>query len=349
MPWITIALIAANVIVFAWEIGSGADLWSPSPQKLFELGGNLPSRTLDGQWWRLGSAMFMHAGVLHIGMNMFCLWQARSAEDAFGRAAYATLYIVSGLLGGIATALRGEYSVSVGASGAVFGVYGAFFAFLLMRRDEFQRAGWDKVVRQMGTFLGINLVFGFTATGIDMSAHLGGLAAGALGAAALLAGTKRGPVAIGRTAVLGAVGLAIVAGVILGRGPSKSLQPAVERFPAVEKQCMDRFNQLVQQIGDRDPTPAEIDQLDREVLAPWKQMRAELDAEEVPDNPRAAAAVEAIRRYFASRQKAFETLIEESRAPAAQQQALGDRLVREWKQSDADGKAAAAALEALDN
>jgi rhomboid protease GluP len=320
-PWITIALIAANLAAFAWELASGAGPMNPSPTKLLEVGGNLPALTLGGQWWRLGSAMFLHGGALHIGMNLLCLWQVRVAEVAFGRAAYATIYIVSGLLGGIATALHvAPNVVSVGASGAVFGVYGAFFALLLVRRAEFPRDAWDKIVRQLAMFLGINFVLGFSVPGIDMSAHLGGLAAGALGGAALVAGTKRGPAALARTIALGAVGLAIVAGVLVVKhAPPPTWHvapdiPVLKDFQDTEDTALDRASQIMDQhdahtLGDADAAA----QVERDALVPWKALRARVEAF-VPSPP-FARVFDAVHAYLASRQSQLEALAAELRHP----------------------------------
>jgi rhomboid protease GluP len=345
-PWVTIALIAANVIVFAWELSSGASAMDPSPQKLVDVGGNLPALTLGGQWWRLGSAMFLHAGVVHIGMNMVCLWQARLAEAAFGRAAYATIYVVAGLLGGIATALHGQSNVvSVGASGAVFGVYGAFFALLFVRRAAFPPEVWQKIVRQMATFLGINFALGFSVKGIDMSAHVGGLAAGALGGAALVIGGKRGPAAIGRTLALAIVGLAIVGGVVVAK--HKAAPKAADDPARIATDAELHFLRIEMEVGDGTPTLAQGDEVEREILAPWKGIRAQLDQIETPDDGHRAFALGAYRRYAASMQTTMEAFVAWAHAPADQQQVRGDAFHRAAEQLEQDEAAMKAAVKDL--
>ena len=320
MPWITIALIAANAIAFAWELASGADAMSPTPGKLVELGGNLPALTLGGQWWRLGSAMFLHAGVLHIGMNMFCLWQARIAEAAFGRAAYATIYVVSGLIGGIATALHAPSNVvSVGASGAVFGVYGAFFALLIVRRALMPRDVWERVVRSMAMFLGLNLAIGLSVKGIDMSAHVGGLAAGALGGLALVVRRPRGPTPLARTLALAAAGLAIVVGVLVVKHGSATppTPPALVAFQdlqSTEDQVLDRANDALDRhergtLADADAAA----QVERDALGPWKAMRARVEA--VTPAPEQAELWREVLTYVASRQTELEALAAYLRTP----------------------------------
>src|ERR1700733_4850119 len=150
-PWITYALIAANLAVFVLEIVHGADPLSPTPQQIIDLGGGFPPLTLHGQWWRLGSSMFLHFGVLHIALNMVCLYQARVVEQLFGRVEFLAIYLLAGLGGGIASLLASTGSiVSAGASGAVFGVFGAFGAFLALRRSQMENEAWQRTARSIG-------------------------------------------------------------------------------------------------------------------------------------------------------------------------------------------------------
>src|SRR5262249_28375397 len=99
--WVTFGLIAANVAVFAFELASGASLGGPDPQEMVALGGNFGPLTCHGQAWRLVTAMFLHYGIVHIGMNMLCLYQVRIAERILGRAEFLALYLAAGLVGGL--------------------------------------------------------------------------------------------------------------------------------------------------------------------------------------------------------------------------------------------------------
>lgn len=139
-------------------------------------GDDVPIGIVDGEVYRLLTAAFMHEEFFHIGMNMLALWILGSAlEPVLGRWRFLTLYILSAL-GGSAVSLlaAGPYSMSLGASGAVFGLLGGLF--VVMRR-------FGRNVSAVVVILGINVVIGFTIPGIDWRAHLGGLAAGALIAA----------------------------------------------------------------------------------------------------------------------------------------------------------------------
>lgn len=211
-PWITYALIAANVAMFAVEIAQGANAFTPTPGQIVALGGSYPPLTLHGEWWRLGSSMFLHVGIIHIGLNMVCLYQARVVEQLFGRGGFLAIYLLAGLGGGIASLFASpDNVVSAGASGAVFGVYGAFGAFLVLRRSVIEADAWRGTARSLGTFLALNLMIGLTTKGISLSAHIGGVIVGFGAGAALLAGASAARQRTPRALGLVVLGLALTA------------------------------------------------------------------------------------------------------------------------------------------
>lgn len=156
-----------------------------------------------GEWWRLLTAPFLHAGLWHVGLNMFALWILGSLiEPLLGRWRFVAVYLVSALAGAVASYAFGNPGViSVGASGAVFGLLGAtIVALRKLNRD----------VSGVLVLLVINLVLGFVFPGIDWRAHLGGLLAGMLLTAAMVAVPRR-YMAAGAVAASAAVLAAIVA------------------------------------------------------------------------------------------------------------------------------------------
>jgi rhomboid protease GluP len=179
-PWVTQALILVNAAVFVVELMNGANFMAPTAVDMVKLGGSFPPFVHEGQWWRLGTSMFLHFGILHLGLNMLCLYQARIVEAIFGHARMLAIYLVAGLGGGFACLYFGaENAVTVGASGAVFGIYGAFAAFLLVRRSAIPPAVWHPLARSLGSFFVLNLVVGLASEGVSLTAHIGGLIAGA--------------------------------------------------------------------------------------------------------------------------------------------------------------------------
>ena len=156
-PYVTYGLIAANVGVWLVTLALGLDVSQPDAQRLLELGGNLGERTLGHEPWRLFTSMFLHAGILHVTMNMLALGPTgRQVETLYGRTGMGAIYLVAGLLGALTSAMRGA-AVSVGASGAIFGLFGAFGGFLLRHRKRLEPNAAQAALRSVGMVLAINV------------------------------------------------------------------------------------------------------------------------------------------------------------------------------------------------
>jgi membrane associated rhomboid family serine protease len=202
---VTKALIALNVLVYLINLAQGSSLGQTSGS-LFEKGALFisvpffPGGLADGQWWRLLTAAFLHGSIIHLGFNMFVLWFIGApVEQAIGRGRFLALYIVSGLAGSAGALLFDPHAITVGASGAIFGILGA--ALVLE---------WQRNLVLGGQALGlivVNLVLTFAIPNISIGGHIGGLAGGALSMLALSR--------FGRThAIYGRPGLVGVLGVI---------------------------------------------------------------------------------------------------------------------------------------
>jgi rhomboid protease GluP len=185
---ITIALIAANVLVFAAMVLSGVSFSSPTTQDALKWGADSAAKTIgEGQYWRLLTSTFVHFGIIHIAFNMYVLYQIGPfVQITFGRARYLILYFIAGLAGSIVSVYIHPYSVGAGASGAIFGLYGAVFGFLLRERNVLNPAAMKSIRNSAGVFILYNLAFGAMSRTTDVSAHLGGLLAGFLAGIALV-------------------------------------------------------------------------------------------------------------------------------------------------------------------
>lgn len=163
---ITNILIAINVVVF---------VITSLNQQIFNLGVQVNAAILEGEYWRLFTAMFLHQGILHIALNMFSLFFiGRAVEVLYGKGRYLLIYLLGGIGGGLAFLLFSPpMSAAVGASGAIFGVFGALGIFLIVNR----RALGPGMITNWLFWLGLNLVFSFTG-GVALWAHIGGLVAG---------------------------------------------------------------------------------------------------------------------------------------------------------------------------
>ncbi|NOT69542.1 MAG: rhomboid family intramembrane serine protease [Methylophilaceae bacterium] len=179
---ITQLLIVANLLVFLAMLMGGAGFWhSPNGIQL-AWGANFGPATQDGEWWRLGSALFLHFGIVHLAMNMWALWDGgQFVERMYGHLRFLTIYFISGLAGNLLSlVVQGGHAVSGGASGAIFGVYGALLTFLWRERNnlhpgEFRWLFWAAV-----GFTLFSITLGFVVPGIDNSAHIGGFVTGLL-------------------------------------------------------------------------------------------------------------------------------------------------------------------------
>jgi len=186
---VTKTLIGLNVAVFAAMVLSGVSFLDPQVQQLVIWGADFGPYTLNDQWWRVLSSMFVHAGIIHIGLNMWCLWNlGPMAEKIFGRASFLVLYLLTGLGSSLTSLWFHPQIVSVGASGAIFGVAGALISALKLGRLPFPAIAVRSSMRSLIAFAGYNLLFGGIVPFIDNSAHIGGLVTG-LAVGALLSPT----------------------------------------------------------------------------------------------------------------------------------------------------------------
>ncbi len=176
----TVALVALNVLVYLVTVYQGAGIDRPGGSLLDD--GALIGVAIDqnGDWYRLVSAMFLHAGLLHIAFNMLALyWLGTVVEQALGTWRFLLVYFVSGIAGSAgALVLTGPFAVTVGASGAIFGILGALLVLEYVATGSFAGQAMALIV--------INLALTLTIPNISIGGHLGGLIGGILATFALL-------------------------------------------------------------------------------------------------------------------------------------------------------------------
>ncbi len=172
-------ILYTNVAIWALMVAMGVDAFTPSVESLIGWGGNLSSITLDGQPWRLLTSTFLHGGLIHLLLNMYALLQAGSIlEIHFGKHRYGLVYLATGIFASVSSAAFSGNVVSVGASGAIFGLYGLLVSLLLTKSLQITPEERKTLLYSTLTFIGYNVFFGFAKAGIDNAAHLGGLVSG---------------------------------------------------------------------------------------------------------------------------------------------------------------------------
>lgn len=175
LPIVTWMLLAINLLVWlAMELAGGSE----DSDVLLDFGALFGPLIADGQYWRLFTAMFLHVGLMHLLVNALGLFIfGRVVEQVYGPLRFAGIYLVAGLSGSIASYLLNSIAIGAGASGAIFGVLGAFAAYFVARRRVLGAAGRQTLIG-ISVMAGINLLFGLSTQGVDNWAHIGGLAAG---------------------------------------------------------------------------------------------------------------------------------------------------------------------------
>jgi membrane associated rhomboid family serine protease len=181
----TYVLIAINVIAYLIEIASGSGGFAQDKITQFVADYSLYGPSVaNGEWYRLVTSGFLHAGLIHIGFNMLILYfLGRLLEPALGTPRFVVLYFASLLAGSFGVLLVEPNGLTLGASGAVFGLAGATFVIARGR-------GMDALAGQIGFLIVFNLVFSLASARISIGAHVGGLVGGVICSLIIVAGEK---------------------------------------------------------------------------------------------------------------------------------------------------------------
>jgi rhomboid protease GluP len=174
----TSILIDLNILVFLIMVFSGVNIISPNGHELLQWGANRRLETTGGEWWRLFTSIFLHGGIMHLFLNIYGLsFAGIFVEPLFGRRKFIFLYVLSGLAGSLASIWWYQNTISMGASGAIFGLFGAILGLLFT--NTVPAEGRKTFLLIISSYVGINLLWGLTG-GIDNAAHIGGLLSGAI-------------------------------------------------------------------------------------------------------------------------------------------------------------------------
>ncbi len=176
---VTTAVVAICVAVFALMVLRGISPTKPTVDQLLKWGADWGPLTFKGQWWRTLTSAFLHIGIVHLALNMWCLWSLGGlAEAIFRRTNFLIIYVLCALGGAVASLAWHPQVVGAGASGAVFGVAGALIAAFYFGHLPIPRAMLKNDLTSLLVFAAYNLAYGAIHPHIDNAAHLGGLATG---------------------------------------------------------------------------------------------------------------------------------------------------------------------------
>lgn len=174
--FITPILINLNIIVFVLMAVTGISIIEPTSENLLGWGANLRPITLGGEFWRLITCCFIHIGIIHLLMNMYALlYIGVILEPYLGKSKFLSAYLTTGLIASVSSIWWHDLTVSAGASGAIFGMYGVFIA--LLSTNIIDKATRQALLPNILLFTGYNLLFGLKG-GVDNAAHIGGLLSG---------------------------------------------------------------------------------------------------------------------------------------------------------------------------
>jgi rhomboid protease GluP len=314
----TTALLVVNIAVFAVMVASGVHAVNPTVESLIAWGADFGPKTAGGQWWRLLTAMFLHIGVLHLAMNMWALSSlGRLVERMQGTFAFVVVYLLSGWAGNLLSVVIKPYTVSAGASGAIFGVYGALLAVALRPRQSMSVQALRPLRSSAFAFLGFNLWLGVTNAHIDLAAHAGGFGCGLVCGAILNHELTRPARRAARlkTFLLSAVAtLLLAAGTWSMKGRVPDLQAALEECDAVEEQVVDAYNAAVEKANQGQLSDEEFaDAIERDVLSPWRASRKKLTRfRNLP--PELRTVLRQFERYQGLREEGWELIARGSRS-----------------------------------
>lgn len=187
--FVTPLLINLNLVIFILMAATGMNIFLPDQESLLQWGANFRPITIDGQWWRLLTSCFLHIGIFHLLMNMYALlYIGLLLEPHLGKTKFISAYLLTGLAASVTSLAWHELTISAGASGAIFGMYGVFLAMLTTNLIE--KSARKALLTSIVVFVAYNLLNGMKG-GIDNAAHLGGLLSGMVIGYAFVPGLKK--------------------------------------------------------------------------------------------------------------------------------------------------------------
>jgi len=348
---VTNAMVIINVAVFVSMMIGGVSLFDPTVEDIHSWGGSFGPDTATGGWWRLLTAMFVHIGVLHILFNMWALGSAgQLVERLFGSVRFLFLYVLSGVMGGMASLYANFNIVSAGASGAIFGVFGGLFGFLIRQKKSIPMVILLNLQKSTLVFVGYNLFFGLVHPGIDNAAHIGGIFGGLLLGVLMSQPLSREERTYEFTGFLSALTVAItiigVAGIGVNsfRGAAITAQKVFIELDALELKAQKLMDLIaLEESMGTSYSSTTLRHLDEEFLPRWKELRTRVD-ELIGREPKngdveSIKALSSVAEYMKTREEGFVLIVRGIRSNsedllnlAAGKMLLADSLASQYRE-----------------
>jgi rhomboid protease GluP len=316
---VTYSLIIACVCVYVTTALGTNHLLGFDGQSLVGLGSNFGPYTTDGDWWRLLTAMFLHLGIIHLAFNMWALASfGPLVERLYGSVFYFLIYMGAGLAGGLASVSWRPEVNSVGASGAIFGIFGALLAVQIHNGGSIPVNVLRPLRYTSSLYIALSLFVGLSASGVDNAAHIGGIAAGFLMGFVLsrpITGLR-----LRLKANLRRLGLAAVTGILLlgvGVGAAKHASmglsgdglfaATVHWFGPKEARALHRWRELaVLAKANKWDDPTYANRIEGEVIPFWREADVRLSKLDLPTTSGAYDSLQLIRSVTHDRLRAYQ-------------------------------------------
>jgi rhomboid protease GluP len=317
----TAALICINATVFAVMLAHGAGLWHSPNNIQLAWGAGFGPATKDGEWWRLGSAMFLHFGLVHLAMNMVALWEAgQLVERLYGSRRFLVGYFVSGIAGNLTSLIaQGDQAVSGGASGAVFGIYGALLVCLWRERGQIHPTDFRWLFGGAAVFSVATMLLGLLIPGIDNAAHIGGLITGALTGMTLaspLSANSPNPrharwVATGALTVLAIALVCSIPAASYRWQEELQAREEIRQFQQDDQRIIDRWQHILEKGRQGSATFEQLaGQIETDVTKEYRDSFEQLSALHLDPAAPSRSALEILKTYAQLRGDAAQSLTE---------------------------------------
>ena len=317
----TVTLVAANVLVFTAMLANGAGLWHSPNHVQLAWGAGFGPATKDGEWWRLGTAVFLHFGLVHLGMNMWALWDGgRLVERLYGSLRFFGIFLASGLTGNLLSLIvAADRAVSGGASGAIFGIYGALLVWLWRERRTVHPTEFRWLFGGATLFTAATIGLGLLIPGIDNAAHIGGLVTGALLGAAAARPLPGRIAATGRRQWVAAAAYALMVTVLVMRIPDPlyrwkdelQARSEVRDFLVTDQMIAQRWQELMSASKKGGASFEELaGRIESDITMEYQQSFEQLSSLNLDAAAPSAETVAILKRYAQLRSEASHLLAE---------------------------------------